>query len=136
MPGHGVGVCGGCVGCGVWVGAIVGFGVGIGVGFCVGLGVGDGDGTWVTIGLCMIAAAWPVVAVGVGVAARCPLPMAEPIQAKHKRIARMTPHPRLSLIFRVRVLYHLHTPGRFCRGGKLLYGGCCNCPGLACVGWV
>ncbi len=55
MPGHGVGVCGGWVGTGVWVGALVGFAVGVGVGLCVGFDVGDG--TEVTIGLCMIAAA-------------------------------------------------------------------------------
>ncbi len=32
IPGHGVGLAGGCVGCGVCVG----------VGICVGVGVGDG----------------------------------------------------------------------------------------------
>jgi hypothetical protein len=130
IPGHGVGVCGGCVGCGWRVGALVGLGVGVGVGFCVGVGVGEGIS--VAVGLTMTAA-WAAVGVGVGdgVDARLRLPTAEPIQEKKRSTAMIVPHPMESFTFFVRDVYHCHMPDCLPGGGKLLYGGRWNCPGVA-----
>lgn len=88
------------MGLGVAVGGMVG------LGFAVGIAVTRGGAVGVEVAGATKAAA--CCGVGVGDTEVVPLLNAATAILKNKRSTIMVPHPRLTCIFRLRVLYHCH----------------------------